>query len=437
MTPSTGAPSISSPTPTPDAPLAYRRWLERNVHPHRIAGYRAVTLSLKRAGLPPGDVTADQMDAAAGPGRPLQPRRAARLARPEPGAAVGRGGELAALWEAARAERFATPNIGYLTDMIACPGGDLCALANARSLPIAAAINERFDDLDELHDIGDIDLHISGCINSCGHHHSGHIGILGVDKDGKEWYQVSLGGIDGSALSGGAAPGQGDRPVVRRRRGAGRDRGGDRHLPRPAQRRRRALHRHRQAGRPRAVQDRRQCGAPGHGGSLVSAPVIMKFIDTNHDRWHEVTADDSLVAVPAPEPWSLLTLAQWQAVRDSWPADAAGRADRAERRRHRDRRRRPAAPAAGGACFPKWVDGRAYSQARLLRVRYRFAGEIRATGEVLVDMLPLMARTGFDAALLRADQSLANARRVLGFFAEGHYQGDVNETRPRFARSPA
>ena len=86
-------------------------------------------------------------------------------------------------------------------------------------------------------------------------------------------------------------------------------------------------------------------------------------------------------------------------------------------------------------CFPKWVDGRAYSQARLLRMRYRFAGEIRATGEVLVDMLPLMARTGFDAALLRADQSLANARRVLGFFAEGHYQGDVNETRPRFARS--
>ncbi len=114
----------------------------------------------------------------------------------------------AALWEAARAEGFATPNIGYLTDMIACPGGDLCALANARSLPIAAAINERFDDLDELHDIGDIDLHISGCINSCGHHHSGHIGILGVDKDGKEWYQVSLGGMDGSALSGGAAPGK-------------------------------------------------------------------------------------------------------------------------------------------------------------------------------------------------------------------------------------
>ena len=92
--------------------------------------------------------------------------------------------------------------------MIACPGGDFCGLANARSIPIAAAINERFDDLDTLYDIGDIDLHISGCINSCGHHHSGHIGILGVDKDGAEWYQVTLGGSDGSTLSGAAVPGK-------------------------------------------------------------------------------------------------------------------------------------------------------------------------------------------------------------------------------------
>jgi sulfite reductase (NADPH) hemoprotein beta-component len=117
-------------------------------------------------------------------------------------------GQLRALWLAAREEGFASPNIGLLTDMIACPGGDLCALANARSIPIAAAITERFDDLDELHDIGDIDLHISGCINSCGHHHSGHIGILGVDKDGKEWYQVSVAGSDGSTLSGASTAGK-------------------------------------------------------------------------------------------------------------------------------------------------------------------------------------------------------------------------------------
>jgi len=109
--------------------------------------------------------------------------------------------DLFALWLAARANSFASPNIGLLSDMIACPGGDFCALANARSIPIANELIERYQDLDELYDIGEIDLHISGCINSCGHHHTGHIGILGVDKDGSEWYQVTLGGSDGSDLA--------------------------------------------------------------------------------------------------------------------------------------------------------------------------------------------------------------------------------------------
>jgi sulfite reductase (NADPH) hemoprotein beta-component len=108
----------------------------------------------------------------------------------------------------ARALGLASANVQLLTDMIACPGGDFCALANARSLPIAEAITQRYQDLDELDDIGPIDLHISGCINSCGHHHSGHIGILGVDKDGKEWYQVTLGGSDGSLLSGASVAGK-------------------------------------------------------------------------------------------------------------------------------------------------------------------------------------------------------------------------------------
>ncbi len=119
-----------------------------------------------------------------------------------------RATDLHGLWLAARDEGFATPNIGLITDMIACPGGDLCALANARSIPVAAAITERFNDIDEVEDIGDIDLHISGCINSCGHHHSGHIGILGVDKDGSEWYQITLGGSDGSTISGAAVAGK-------------------------------------------------------------------------------------------------------------------------------------------------------------------------------------------------------------------------------------
>ena len=99
---------------------------------------------------------------------------------------------------------LATPNIGLLTDIIACPGGDFCSLANAKSIPIAEAIQRRFDDLDYLHDIGELDLNISGCMNACGHHHVGHIGVLGVDKDGAEWYQVSIGGADGTAEQAGA-----------------------------------------------------------------------------------------------------------------------------------------------------------------------------------------------------------------------------------------
>jgi len=191
-----------------DAPLAFKRWIERNVHPHQLNGYRAVTLSLKRAGQAPGDATDTQMDLAAD----LADRYSAGELRVSHDQNLVlpwvREADLPALYEAAKAASFATPNIGHLTDMIACPGGDFCGLANARSIPIAAAINERFDDLDELYDIGDIDLHISGCINSCGHHHSGHIGILGVDKDGSEWYQVTLGGSDGSALAETAATGK-------------------------------------------------------------------------------------------------------------------------------------------------------------------------------------------------------------------------------------
>jgi len=191
-----------------DAPVAYKRWLERNVHGHKLSGYRAVTLSLKRAGQAPGDATDSQFDQAAD--------LADRFSQGEIRVSHDqnfvlpwvREDELFALWEAAKAASFASPNIGLLTDMINCPGGDFCALANARSIPIAADITARFADLDELYDIGDIDLHMSGCINSCGHHHSGHIGILGVDKDGKEWYQVSLGGSDGSRISGDAVAGR-------------------------------------------------------------------------------------------------------------------------------------------------------------------------------------------------------------------------------------
>ena len=191
-----------------DVPRAYTRWLERNVHAHRLPGYAAVTLSLKRAGQAPGDATAEQMERAADLADrfshgELRVTHDQNLLLPWVHA-----DDLHALWPAAREAGFATPNIGLLTDMIACPGGDFCALANARSIPVAAAITERFEDLDRLYDIGDIDLHISGCINSCGHHHSGHIGILGVDKDGAEWYQITVAGADGSTLSGAAVAGK-------------------------------------------------------------------------------------------------------------------------------------------------------------------------------------------------------------------------------------
>jgi sulfite reductase (NADPH) hemoprotein beta-component len=196
------------PTHHHDESRAFTRWRERNVRGHRVAGYRAVTLSLKRAGQAPGDTTDAQMEAAADLADrfshgELRVTHQQNLVLP-----WVRADELLALWQAAKDSGFATPNIGLVTDMIACPGGDFCALANARSIPVAAQITERFAELDEQEDIGEIDLHISGCINSCGHHHSGHIGILGVDKDGAEWYQISLGGADGSTRAGKPVPGK-------------------------------------------------------------------------------------------------------------------------------------------------------------------------------------------------------------------------------------
>ncbi|MDE2605553.1 MAG: nitrite/sulfite reductase [Burkholderiales bacterium] len=191
-----------------EADPLYDRWLQRNVLPHRDPRLRAVVLSFKRLGQAPGDADAQQLEAAAD----LADRFSAGEARVthEQNLLLPwvHQDDLPELWAAARKLGLARPNIGLLTDMIACPGGDFCALANARSIPIAEAITQRFQDLDEEWDIGEIDLNISGCINSCGHHHAGHIGILGVDKDGKEWYQVTLGGADGSELSGPATPGR-------------------------------------------------------------------------------------------------------------------------------------------------------------------------------------------------------------------------------------
>ncbi|MFZ1180326.1 MAG: nitrite/sulfite reductase [Herbaspirillum sp.] len=179
----------------------FANWIKRNVKQHKVPGYAAVILSLKKPGLPPGDITADQLEFVADLADrysfgELRVTHEQNLVLADVAQSA-----LHTLWQEAREHGLATPNIGLLTDIICCPGGDFCSLANAKSIPIAQAIAERFEDIDFQHDIGDIELNISGCINACGHHHVGNIGILGVDKDGAEWYQVSLGGAQGNNAS--------------------------------------------------------------------------------------------------------------------------------------------------------------------------------------------------------------------------------------------
>jgi len=180
----------------------FAQWAKRNTRAHKVPGYVSVTLSTKPgAAVPPGDVTAEQMENIAawserfGFGE-IRIAHEQNVILPDI-----RQGDLFELWQLALASGLATPNLGLLTDMISCPGGDYCSLANARSLPIAQSIAQRFDNLDFLFDLGDLSLNISGCINACGHHHMGNIGVLGVDKDGEEWYQVTIGGAQGNNSS--------------------------------------------------------------------------------------------------------------------------------------------------------------------------------------------------------------------------------------------
>ena len=180
---------------------AFAAWVKRCVHAHKQSGYRAVTLSLKPHGHAPGDITSEQMAVVADLADAYSFGELRASHEQNLILADIKLSDLFPLWEKARAAGLATPNIGLLTDIICCPGGDFCSLANAKSIPIAEAIQMQFDNLDYLHDIGDLELNISGCMNACGHHHVGHIGILGVDKDGSEWYQVTIGGKQGNDAS--------------------------------------------------------------------------------------------------------------------------------------------------------------------------------------------------------------------------------------------
>lgn len=174
--------------------VAFSKWLDRNLCPHKVPGYAAVVLALKPTGVAPGDVTDRQLDIIAELADKYSFSEARTTHDQNIVLADVKKSDLFTLWQDAKAAGFATPNIGTLTDVICCPGGDFCSLANAKSIPVAEAIQRRFDDMDYVYDLGDIDLNISGCMNACGHHHVGHIGILGVDKKGKEFYQVQLGG---------------------------------------------------------------------------------------------------------------------------------------------------------------------------------------------------------------------------------------------------
>lgn len=176
-------------------------WVANNVDPHKQKGYSIVTLSTKTTGIPPGDVSDIQMDAVSdwsdeyGYGE-IRISHEQNFVLPDV-----RQSDLLELFVAARKQGLGEANVGLLTDVICCPGGDYCSLANAKSIPVAEEIQRHFDDYDYLHDLGPLDLNISGCMNACGHHHVGHIGILGVDKKGSEFYQISLGGHAGNDAS--------------------------------------------------------------------------------------------------------------------------------------------------------------------------------------------------------------------------------------------
>lgn len=177
---------------------AFSNWLDRNTTAHKIPGYRAVVLSLKPVGVPPGDITDKQLEIVADLSERYSFGEIRTTHQQNLVLADVQTSALFALWQELKTAGFATANIGTLNDMICCPGGDFCSLANAKSIPVAEAIQREFDDLDYLYDLGDIELNISGCMNACGHHHIGHIGILGVDKKGEEFYQVQLGGVQGN-----------------------------------------------------------------------------------------------------------------------------------------------------------------------------------------------------------------------------------------------
>ena len=377
---------------------------------HRVPGHAIVNISLKEPGKVPGDATADQMDAVAD--------LAERFSHDEirvtyqqnlvlPYVALS---DLAAVYDGLVDAGLATANTELVTDIIACPGLDYCNLANARAIPIAQAIAKVFADPDKAEEIGPLRLNISGCINACGHHHAGNIGILGVDKKGTEHYQITLGGSpkDDAAVGDIVGPSFTAEAIARRHRNHRRDL--SRIAPRPprdVRRRPIAGSARRRSGHastaptPRAaiarfwrrkMSEPKPLLAPLRAATI--APRLWRLEGFVADPWRAVADDEPLPLAG----YGIVTLARWRAEQPALveqglqvgvrvePSEALdGASDHLERL------------GVIALNFPKFTDGRAYSTARRLREVDGFTGELRATGDVLLDQLPLMLRAGFDA----------------------------------------
>ena len=278
---------------------AFRAWYRYNTTAHKVPGYRAVYISLKKPDVAPGDITDTQME--------LVADLADRYSFGEVRVTHTQNLLLAdveqdktfELWQTLADAGLATPNIGTLTDMICCPGLDFCSLANAGSIDVAKLINERFDDYDYIYDLGELEIKMSGCMNACGHHHVGHIGILGVDKGGQEWYQITIGGAAGADASLGQVIG----PSVREDRRGRNDCAAAGSLRRTAAARR-ALSRYGAPPRRQTIQGKSVCRV----GCCVTAGSSTMIGCT----WRKPRA---IAAAPL-----ILTLAQWQNERDGWLA---------------------------------------------------------------------------------------------------------------------
>jgi sulfite reductase (NADPH) hemoprotein beta-component len=363
------------------ADFALARFARNNVRAHKKPGYTIIEISLKTVGDTPGDASADQMDVIADLAERYASGRHPRHPRAEPGPAAREAGRPADRPCGLKAAGLATANVDLISDIIACPGLDYCALANARAIPIAQDIAARFADQERAENVGELKIKISGCINACGHHHVGHIGILGVDKKGEEFYQLSLGG-SGAEDASRSAPDPGSGPAGRQ--------GGDAVdtlvdvLP-DASARRRALPRH--LPPPASARSRRP-----------SMPTRIKLEDgamvLGRGRLHprrRRPGHPHRRRDPVPDPFPVRgrrLLAQ-----------AAGSACASP---PTTRRSRPWSTTCRGCRvvaleFPKFRDGRAYTSARLLRERLAITGEIRAVGDVIREQAGFMVRCGFDA----------------------------------------